>query len=403
MSGRSGEKVLQPLALPTPKWSNADIQRRLRNNNQTKMPGITIEAEALPHGGRLFRVEGALTRRSVGRLRKEIPPGSAESPVVVDLAGVSDFDSFGAVFLIERADASDEHFSVRGARHDLQAFVRRVSRFTIEGDPTGGGAPLVERLGQIAFSLCNGTRSFLVLGLEFFYWLGVVPFKGGRLYMGRTFSEIVAIGVAAIPIVLLVSLLMGVILALNAAAQLEMFGATIFVANLVGVAITKELGPVFAAILVAGRTGSAIAAELGTMIVTEEIDALRVMGINPRAYLVVPKILALLLIMPCLVIMADIVGIVGGLMIGVGVLNVPLAEYMNQTINAILISDVITGLAKSVVFGFLIGLTGASLGLTLRGGAEEVGRVTTRAVVVSFLLIIVADTVFTVFFTYLGF
>ncbi len=367
------------------------------------MPGITIEAEALPDGGRLFRVEGALTRRSVGRLRKEIPPGSSESPVLVDLAGVSDFDSFGAVFLLERADASDDYFSVRGAREDLQAFVRRVSKFRIAGDPAGSGAPLIEKLGQIAFSLRSGTRSFLLLGLEFFYWLGVSPFKGGRLYIGRTFSEIVATGVDAIPIVMLVSVLMGVILALNAAAQLEMFGATIFVANLVGVALTKELGPVFAAILVAGRTGSAIAAELGTMIVTEEIDALKVMGINPRAYLVVPKILALLLVMPCLVIMADILGIVGGLAISVGVLNVPLTEYMNQTINAILISDVITGLAKSVIFGFLIGLTGASLGLALKGGAEEVGRVTTRAVVVSFLLIIVADTVFTVFFTYLGF
>ncbi len=367
------------------------------------MPGITIEAEVQPDGGRLYRLEGPLTRRSVGRLRKAIPPGNPESPVLVDLSGVDEFDSFGAVFLLERADASDNHFSVSGARQELEAFVRRVSKFRLAAGDAEQSAPLIERLGQVVFSLRRGARTFGVLGLEFFYWLGVAPFKGGRLYTGRIFSEIVASGVDAIPIVMLVSILMGVILALNAAAQLEMFGATIFVANLVGVALTKELGPVFAAILVAGRTGSAIAAELGTMIVTEEIDALKVMGINPRAYLVVPKILALLIVMPCLVIMADILGIVGGLMISVGVLNIPLSEYMHQTINAILITDVITGLAKSVVFGFLIGLTGASLGLELKGGAEEVGKVTTRAVVVSFLLIIVADTVFTVFFTYLGF
>ena len=262
---------------------------------------------------------------------------------------------------------------------------------------------LDDTLGQAVLDARQGVLAFLYLGLEFLYWLGVAPFKKGRrLYTERTFSEITAAGVQAIPIVLLVSLLMGVILALNSARQLEMFGATIFVADLVGVALTKELGPVFTAILVAGRSGSAIAAEIGTMVVTEEVDALEVMGINPRAFLVVPKILSLIVVMPCLVIMADILGIFGGLVISMTALNISCADYVHETLGAVMTGDVVAGLFKSVVFGLLIGLTGATFGLRLRGGAEEVGRITTASVVVSFLLIIVADTFFTVVFAFLG-
>jgi phospholipid/cholesterol/gamma-HCH transport system permease protein len=368
------------------------------------MSEFRIATETGQEGARLVRIEGALSRKTVGLLKRAVPPGGEGVRVEIDLSGVTGFDSFGAVFLLEIAALSRGPFIVTGASEDLKDFVRRLARFKGKAGKREKGHSLLEWLGQIAIDVLAGVRAFLILTLEFFYWLGVAPFKRGRrLYTERTFGEIVAAGVEAIPIVLLVSLLMGVILALNSSYQLERFGVSILVADLVGIAQTKEIGPLFTAILVAGRTGSSIAAELGTMVVTEEIDALEVMGINPRAFLIVPKIVALVLVMPCLVIMADILGICGGLLIGVSRLNLSFLDYFNETLEAVQFSDVLTGLIKSAVFGLLIGLTGATLGLRLKGGAEEVGRITTASVVISFFLIIFADTVFTLFFTHIGY
>ncbi len=376
-------------------WEEAVHNVVMRNKSEFR-----VEVSDHPAGGRLFKIEGALTRGTINRLKRAVSPGRAGAPVTIDLSTMTGFDSFGAVFLIELAKRSGDHFAVEGAPQDLKDFVARLPASRI---PSAAVAPtILEGIGQWVLTAAGGMLEFLSLAFEFIYWLCVAPFRLGRLYTDRTFKELVATGVEAIPIVLLISTLMGVILALNAASQLEQFGATIFVADLVGVALTKELGPVFTAILVAGRTGSSIAAELGTMKVTEEIDALKVMGINPRAFLVVPKILALVLAMPCLVIMADVLGISGGLLISVGVLDVGFVDYFQQTLNALFVSDILTGLFKSVVFGFLIGLTGATFGLKLEGGSEEVGRITTASVVVSFLLIILSDAFFTIAFTYMG-
>ncbi len=364
--------------------------------------GIVFEAAGPPGEGRICRLSGALTRDHIQQVRKRIAGEKGKESMTLDLSDVTRFDSFGAMFLIEQSRSAAGGVSFRGAPDDLRIFVDRLSAYTIPAALSRPHISLLERLGEWVLMARQGVRNFLGLALEFIYWIAIAPLQGRRLELQRTCRELIAVGVDAIPIVFLISILLGTILALNAAMQLEKFGASIFVADLVGVALTRELGPVFTAIIVAGRTGSAIAAELGTMVVTEEIDALRVMGINPRSYLIVPKILALVLALPCLVVMADVLGIMGGMLISTGVLDIALADYYHQTIRALFASDIITGLIKSAVFGFIIGLTGSVYGLSLKGGAEEVGRITTATVVVSFLLIIIADTLFTIGFTSMG-
>jgi phospholipid/cholesterol/gamma-HCH transport system permease protein len=185
---------------------------------------------------------------------------------------------------------------------------------------------------------------------------------------------------------------------MQAAYQLERFGATIFVANLVAVSITRELGPLLTAIIIAGRSGSAIAAEIGTMKVAEEIDALRTMGLNPIQFLVVPRTMAMMIMLPCLVILADLVGIFGGYVIAVLSLDIGTIRYYNQTAGALVMKDLITGLVKTEFFALIISAIGCYEGFMVEGGAEGVGKSTTASVVISIFLIIAADVFFTALF-----
>ena len=206
------------------------------------------------------------------------------------------------------------------------------------------------------------------------------------------------VGSAAVPIVVFISFLIGVVLALNGATQLRQFGASIFIANLVAISMTREMGPLITAIIVAGRTGSAIAAEIGAMVVAEEIDAMRAMALSPVRFLVVPKVLALMLMVPLLTVLSNVAGILGGYVVGVFGLDLGHDVYLSQTVQSLFVSDVLTGLIKSVVFGAIIGLVGAYRGLSVRGGPEAVGRTTTSAVVTGIILCIVTNAGFTAFF-----
>jgi phospholipid/cholesterol/gamma-HCH transport system permease protein len=208
----------------------------------------------------------------------------------------------------------------------------------------------------------------------------------------------VLIGYEAIPIVSLISLSVGIIMALQAAYQLRRVGALIYVADLVGISITRELGPLLTAIIVAGRSGSAFAAEIGSMKVAEEVDALVVMGLNPVKFLVVPKIAGIMIMLPGLILIADFVGIAGGFMIAVGSLGLNFERYFTQTVNALVMADVMTGLIKGLVFALIIGFVGCYEGFSVDGGAEGVGLRTTRSVVTGIFLIILADCFFTVLF-----
>jgi phospholipid/cholesterol/gamma-HCH transport system permease protein len=209
-------------------------------------------------------------------------------------------------------------------------------------------------------------------------------------------------GADALPIVTLISLLVGLILAFVGAVQLEQFGAAVYVADLVGIAMTREMGAMMTAIVMAGRTGAAFAAQLGSMKVNQEIDALRTMGISPLEYLVLPRMLALSLMMPLLCVYADLMGILGGAVIGIGMLDVAPVTYVQHTIDAVSYTDFFGGVFKASVYGVLVALSGCLRGMQSGDSASAVGDATTAAVVTSIVLIICASGIFAVIFYVLG-
>lgn len=209
-------------------------------------------------------------------------------------------------------------------------------------------------------------------------------------------------GADATPIVLLINLLIGFVMAYQSALQLEQFGAGIYVADLVGVSMTRELGPLMTAIILCGRTGAAFAAELGTMKVSEEVDALRTLGLQPMPYLVMPRMLGMMLVAPLLTLLADGVGILGGLLVGNTLLDITPKAYWVETLSAVKTWDIMSGALKSVVFAGAIGMIACQQGLATSGGAEGVGRRTTSAVVSILFTLILLDAVFTVVFGVLG-
>lgn len=255
-------------------------------------------------------------------------------------------------------------------------------------------------VGSKTLSLLNTIHEISKLINSVFYWTFVAPLIQRRFRLKSTITEMVKVGYNSIPIVSVISFFVGMILALQSAYQLKKVGALIYIANLVGISLTRELGPIMTAIIVAGRSGSAFAAEIGSMKASEEIDALRSMGINPVSFLVSPKLVAMLLMVPCLTIIADFVGIFGGFVLATTAVNLHPQSYINQTINALMIKDITTGLVKAFAFGAIITIVGAYQGFQVNSGAEEVGMRTTASVVMSIFMVIVFDLFFTVLFYY---
>jgi phospholipid/cholesterol/gamma-HCH transport system permease protein len=221
------------------------------------------------------------------------------------------------------------------------------------------------------------------------------PFGRDGLKWDRTLEQMALIGARGTPIVVFISFLVGVVLALNGAQQLRNFGASIYIANLVAISMSREMAPLITAIVVAGRSGSAIAAELGTMVVSEEIDAMETMALSPARFLVAPRIIALLCMVPLLTVASNAAGIFGGYLIAVTSLGLPSQGYIAQTLQWLYVSDVLSGLVKSLVFAFIIGMVGVYRGLQVRGGPAGVGLATTSSVVTAINLCIVATAVIT--------
>jgi phospholipid/cholesterol/gamma-HCH transport system permease protein len=209
-------------------------------------------------------------------------------------------------------------------------------------------------------------------------------------------------GANAVPIVTLINFLVGLVMAFQSSPQLKNYGANIFLADLIGISMTRELGPLLTAIVVCGRSGAAFAAELGSMKVNEEIDALRTMGFGPMRYLVLPRVLALMIVMPLLTLLADLVGIFGGLVVGIVILDLTTVSFFTQLQSAVSLADVFSGVSKSVILGLAIALISCQQGLATSGGAEGVGRRTTSAVVTTLFTIVLLDAVFTIFFQVIG-
>ena len=261
---------------------------------------------------------------------------------------------------------------------------------------------LLVRLGRVVLTAVESSHALLIfLGQVA---LAFVQFIRGRArFRGVDLALIVQeCGAQALPIVSLISFLVGLILAFVGAVQLRPFGAQIYVANLVGLGMAREMGALMTGIIMAGRTGAAFAAQLGTMTVNQEVDALRTMGLNPMEFLVVPRMLALVLMVPLLCLYADLVGILGGAVVGVGMLNLGTVQYYQQTLYILQLRDFVLGLIKGAVFGILVALAGCLRGMQSGRSASAVGAAATSAVVTGIVWIIIFDALLTVIYDVLG-
>src|SRR5712672_568182 len=260
-------------------------------------------------------------------------------------------------------------------------------------------------LSQVGGSVTNGLAyvgSLASLGGQAAYYTFVAPFQGKPVRFQRAVSQALDVGVRALPILSLITFFIGLILALQAAYELRRFGAISYVATAVAISMSRELGPLITAIVVIGRSGSAFAAEIATMKVTEEIDALETMAISPVNFLVTPKLLAMIVMLPCLTIWANTMGILGGSLFGIAKADFTFARYIQASIESLYLRDIVSGLVKSVMFGITITIVGCLEGLSTSGGAEQVGHSTTRAVVMSIFLVIVVDLIFTALFYFMS-
>ena len=324
----------------------------------------------------------------------------------VDLAGVEYLDSAGALVLIElqnRARALSIPVDLLNVSEKDHGLLSLIDPEVLQRPPLRPEivqSPILETLGELArkqFRDFQEIMSFvgdIITALV--YCLAhprVVRWADVMFYMKRA-------GADGLPIVALISLLLGLIMAFMSSLQLKQFGANIYVANLVTIAMVRELGPIMTAIIVAGRSGSAFAAEIGTMLVNDEVNALLTMGFDPTRFLAVPKVLATMVVVPILTVYADLFAILGGLIVGVTGLDLTAFTYIQQTKSSISIFDFVTSLIKAIVFAVLISGIGCQRGFQVRGGAEGVGMSTTSAVVSAIFLIVVFDSAFAIMLYY---
>lgn len=251
-------------------------------------------------------------------------------------------------------------------------------------------------LGKKILSLLYLLGGLSNLAFQSFYFTFSPPFKKERV-----FEQAKKAGLDSLPIISLVSFFIGVILALQTAVLMQRLGSEMYIASIVALSLVRELGPVITALVVAGRVGAAITAEIGSMQVTEQIDALQTLATSPIKYLVVPRLIALSLMLPVLTLYANIIGILGGYLICVYTLGISSQMYLNITFDALLFKDLFTGLVKTVFFGMIIAFVSCYEGFNVEGGAEGVGRATTQSVVTTFILIIAADCFFTALFYFI--
>ena len=331
----------------------------------------------------------------------------APRKLTVDLSKVEYLDSAGALGLLQledRAKSRSIPFQFVNVTDEAKRVIGLINRKALTMKPLVSdkrSGNIIEQVGESSLRIFNDFVSIitflgdLLTALVYcFLHPRSVRWENVLFYMKRA-------GVEGLPIVGLINFLLGLIIAFMSSLQLKQFGANIYVAQLVGVAMVTELGPIMTAIIVAGRSGSAFAAEIGTMKVNEEVDALVAMGFDPTRFLAIPKVLAAMLVVPLLTLYADFFGVAGGLVVGVLGLDLTVYTYVQETMKVISITAIVKSLIKSVVFAVMIAGIGCQRGFQVRGGAEAVGALTTSAVVAAIFLTIVIDSVFAILFTYI--
>ncbi len=349
---------------------------------------------------------GTLTRDTIASSRRILEAQwAASGPITVDLSGIEAVDSAGAALLASfarRARAAGREVRFVGLQEPVE---QTLALFPFPAAPevsTERPPGFFERLGEQAAEGLDFLGAAVMLAADVSWFTATGLFRRKGLRWSAVAFEMAQMGSRALGVVGLISFLVGATMALQSAAQLRQFGANIFVVDLVAVSITRELGPLITAIVVAGRSGSAVTAELATMTITEEIDALKTMGLNPIRFLVVPKVLAITLTQPLLTTLADTLAIAGGFLVAATYLGIGPETFVSRLEEALYLKDLLTGLIKSVAFAQLIVLIGAVVGLRTRGGADAVGRSTTTSVVAGIFAVIVADAVFSLLFYFQG-
>jgi phospholipid/cholesterol/gamma-HCH transport system permease protein len=331
--------------------------------------------------------------------------GARAGELVVDASGVDYCDGGGAALLValeQRQRESGGRFAVRGLREEFRQLVELIE----PAEPEAGGSaprrnPYFARLGRSAVEVAAQARAQIVFVGSLTTALVAAAASPRRVRWKDFFRVAEEAGVGAVPIIALVGFLLGLILSFQSAVSMQRFGAEIFVADLLGISMFRELGPLMAAILLTARSGSAFAAELGTMKVNEEVDALTTMGLEPVRFLVVPRVLAGVAVVPVLTMLMTFFGLVGGVVVMMS-LGYPPVTFFHRVADATSIGDMVGGLVKAHVFGVIVAAVGCLRGLQTRTGAGAVGSSATSAVVSGIVLIAVVDGIFAVIYYLLG-
>ena len=387
-------------------------------------PAFTFAHEFLPDGVCRIRAGGNLSIQA-----GHAPFAAAEDIVenvigktgcdklVLDLKDVHYMDSTGITliaYLKHLADCKHLYFQLNNIDPNIQDLLAMLNIDTLADTLHEKFVPKKSILNSLAFFFTDKFsyvgELYISLYKKFyftFYFVGDTILtllsairRPQTIRLNDTMKCLERNGFDSLPVVALLNFLVGIVLAYQAAIQLRQFGANIYVADLVALAQTREFGPMITAIILVGRSGSAFAAEIGSMKVNEEIDALVTMGISHMRFLVAPKIIAMLIAMPLLTLVADAVGIAGGLFVGITSLDLTVQGFLLETRKAIGLFDVFSGVIKSIAFAFIISLIGCLRGFEVKGGADSVGQAATSAVVSGIFMVLVADAIFTVIFQY---
>jgi phospholipid/cholesterol/gamma-HCH transport system permease protein len=370
---------------------------------------VRLRAGAVHDGVVNISIEGRLdsnTTGSIWRRATEMVTTAKTRSVVVDAAAVDYCDGSGIALFVHLRNLQHEagkQLEIHGLRPEFQGLLEESELGDLEHlqGRRRRKTNIAEDVGRAVVGFWEDTRSLIGFVGELVSALGTAAMHPKNVRWRDAVRVAETAGVNALPIIVLVSFLMGVIMAFQGAISLRRFGADVFVANLVGLAMLRELGPLMTAIILAGRSGSAFAAELGTMKVREEIDALKTMGLDPVRFLVVTRVIAAVVMTPLLTVFADLLGLIGGAVV-MRSFGIPLVTFYHQVQYQVTYGSFVGGLVKSFVFGILVAAIGCLRGLQTTTGASAVGESTTRAVVSGIVLIVITDGIFSVVYYYLN-
>ncbi|WP_457673395.1 MlaE family lipid ABC transporter permease subunit [Thiolapillus sp.] len=370
--------------------------------------------ELLPEGeGLLIRGRGSWRAETLGELPRELDrrlDNISRCPLQWDMSLVSSMDSAGMLLFLRALDhlgARDCDVRVTGLSEAQERLREMVVTHLVpvSGEKPALGfrvlQPLVQ-LGKGTVSAWRDLLSFLSFLGEDFIVLLLLLVQPWRMRWAAVVKHVQEAGVRALPIITLTSFLIGVVIAYQGAVQLQKFGANIFVVDMIGITVTRELAPLITAIVVAGRTGSSYTAQIGVMKITQEIDAMRTMGFEPHRFLVLPRVIAVMIALPLMIFFADVIGILGGMVVAKVHLNISWSEFIHRLQNVLDVKHLWIGIAKGPFFAWLIAIVGCFRGFQVSRNTESIGRYTTISVVNAIFLVIACDALFSVIFTRLG-